>query len=236
MTFQDYRRNYFMVQTTSYSIGSYPARGRAAAHSTTGCYFFQPYDHTLHIRTTGLVSSFHGKIPAASVSTCQPDQEMLEAVVFHHASFTLIRDDAAQESYMPFIRISDFQGSMIKSVYLFLDEELLKMQPDTHLTYGVKFINGTASSRIYMLSNFPVAAGSSSMCAQPTDNVKLKPYGFYNLPGDSVPPSTLTFSQRYPDVTQAIRWLYAAGLGLLLLLLAIDLFAPFRRKPVTIGS
>jgi len=184
---------------------------------------------TLAVLAPLLLMAFPIKGPVSSTSlsqpACGPAQELLRGVVFDHTSIILIPDDAALESYMPFIRISDFRNPKTAG-YPFLDEELLKLGSADRITYGVRLEN--TSQSLYMISDFPVKEGKFIVCAHLPDNEQLQPYGFYYLVGAKVQPSSLTFSQRNPTLTLVVRLMYGFGLGLVLFLLIANIFSSKR--------
>ena len=159
-----------------------------------------------------------------SQPACGSAEELLQVVVFENTSIILIEDDVARESYMPFIRISDFHSFTPNGQYPFLEEELLSLRPTNRITYGLMFDYENQSDSLYMVSNFPVKDGKFSICGHAADNKQLRTYGFYDLNGPKNHFSSLTFSQRNPTVTLVVRLLYGLGLGFVILILAMDVF------------
>jgi hypothetical protein len=182
-----------------------------------------------------LLKAFPVKLSDSSTSLLQPAcgsaQKLLQGIVLNDTSITLIRNDAALESYMPFIRIGDFRSAIKNfSLYPFLEEELLNLRVGDRISTGMKLDETRKQiASLWMISKFPVADGEFSVCGHAADNEKLQPYGFYYLSGATVPPSSLMFSQQNPTVTLIIRLLYGLGLGLVFVLLITDIFG-FKRK------
>jgi hypothetical protein len=182
-----------------------------------------------------LLKAFPVKVSGPSISLLQPAcgsaQELIQGFVFKDTSIILIQDDAASESYMPFIRLGDFQNTIIStpSGYPFLDEELLDLKAGNRISFGLRLGDAIPTGYLWMISKFTVGEGKLSLCGQLTDNENLQPHGFYHLKGPTVRPSSLTISQQHPTATLVIRLLYGLGLGLLLFILITDMFS-FKRQ------
>lgn len=157
--------------------------------------------------------------------TCAPAEELLNGIKFKSISILIVQDDAADESYMPFIRISDFQKAITttSSLYPFLDEELLNLKAGDQVSFGLNLVNGIPDGSLWMISKFPVMEGEFNVCGRITDNKELHPYSFYYLEGASVPASSLTVSQENPIITRLIRLLYGVTIGIVLFLLVMGL-------------
>jgi hypothetical protein len=144
----------------------------------------------------------------------------------------LISNEAADESYMPFIRIDDFQKSVrrvaVNSIYSFLDEELLNLKVGDQISFGLKLDNLMDYQNLWMISKFSVMDGEFKLCGRATDNMQLQPYGFYYLSGVSVPPSSLTLSQENQTITQLMRLLYGLTIGIVSLLV-VKAFIGFKQ-------
>ncbi len=183
-----------------------------------------------------LLKAFPVKLSDSSTSllqpACGPAQELLQGFVFKDSSIVLIRDDAALESFMPFIRISDFRTA-IKNLtdYPFVQEELLKLTVRDRISIGMRLDESRKQgSGLVMVSKFPVAGGEFSVCGQATDNEKIPShYGLYYLDGAKDQNSSLRFSQWHPTKTLVVRQFYGLGLGLVFVLLITDIFG-FKRK------
>jgi hypothetical protein len=174
-----------------------------------------------------LLKAFPVKASDYSTSLLQPAcgsaQVLLHGIVLEDTSIALIRNDAARESYMTFIRIGDFQSAIKNfSFYPFLEEELLNLRVGDRISTGLRLDDTRKLADVlWTVSKFPVADGEFSVCGHATDNDQLQAYDFYYLSGATVPPTSLTFSQQNPTVTLIIRLLYGLGLGFVLFLLII---------------
>ena len=149
---------------------------------------------------------------------CKPSQELLNIVKFKNMDVIVIPNEAAEESYMPFIRKDDFQRaitrSAVSSLYPFLDEELLHLKAGDQISFGLKLDNSTSAKNLWMVSKFSGVEGEFNLCGRATDNQQLQLYNFYYLEGASVPALSLTASQQYPHITQLMRWLYGLAIGI----------------------
>jgi hypothetical protein len=161
---------------------------------------------------------------SASRPTCEPGWESLNGIKFKNTSIFIIQNEAAAESYVPFIRISDFQQAVTKApFYPFLDDELLNLKAGNQISSGLNLVHGISGNSLWMVSEFPIGDGEFHLCGRATDNRQLQSYNFYNLEGVSVPASSLTVSQENPIITRLFRSLYGVIIGIVLFLLVMRL-------------
>ncbi len=160
-----------------------------------------------------------------SQPACAPGEELLNGIKFKNISILIIQDDAADESYTPFIRISDFQKAITirTSFYPFLDEELLNLKAGDQISFGLKLVHGMPGKGLWMVSEFPVMEGEFKICGRVADNKEPQLNNFYYLEGASVRASSLTVSQEHPTLTRLIRLLYGVTIGIVLFLLVMGL-------------
>ncbi|MCI0608136.1 MAG: glycosyltransferase family 39 protein [Anaerolineae bacterium] len=164
-----------------------------------------------------------GSLDSSSIPVCEPGEEALNGMKFRDASIVIIGDDAAAESYMPFIRIGDFQSTISKttaSLYPFLNNELLNLKAGDQLSFGLRIDNSVPSQGLWIISKFPLI-DEFHECGLVTDNEQLKPYNFYYLKGSSVPASDLTVSQENTFATRLIRLILGMATGFMLFLLVM---------------
>jgi hypothetical protein len=164
-----------------------------------------------------------------SQPACEPGQELLNGIKFKNLNVIIIPNDAAAESYMPFIRIHDFQSAIqsATSLYPFLDEELLDIKAGDQISSGWKLNSVTIIKNLWMVSKFSIREGEFNLCGRAADNKELKFYNFYYLEGTSVPATSLTTSQKNPTITQLVRLLYGMTIGIVLFLM-VSAFIGFR--------
>ena len=175
----------------------------------------------------------HASNSPASLSqpACRLGEELLHGMKFRNTNIFIIENDAAAESYMPFVRIDDFQRAVRRTataLYPFLNEELLSLKAGDQISFSLKADNKIYSGSLWMISQFPVAAGEFHGCGRAADKHELQPYSFYYLNGVSVPVSSLTVSQENTTVTKLIRLTFGAALAAVLFLLVAGLIG-FRR-------
>jgi hypothetical protein len=172
--------------------------------------------------------SSNGSAPPAAQTACEPGAQLLQGSLFRNTSIRLIPDSAATESYMPFIRLSDFQSGLLNgfSDTPFLGQELQSLQAGQQisLVFDVKY------NKVWVISSYPLGAGGISACATPTENQQLRPYNFYYLNGPPVSPSSLTISQQTPGITLLFRLLYGLAAGILTYLVVMELYRPRRKS------
>jgi hypothetical protein len=160
---------------------------------------------------------------------CAPGQQLLQGFVLRNTRIILIPDAASSESYMPFIRISDFQSALVNSFSdtPFMGRELEGLQAGQQISIGYDLNFGS----YWLVSNFPLEAGKFTACGSPSAaNGKLRPYGFYTLEGAPVRPASLTLSQQYQDPTFLFRLLYGFGVGIIMVLIAMDQYKSGQRS------
>ena len=158
---------------------------------------------------------------------CEPGQQLLQGSMLKNTSINLIPNAAAIESYMPFIRLSDYRSAIIMKnprSYPFMNNELLGLKAGQQISLGFDINAGSD----WLISSFPVGAGKFMVCGHTTDNQELKNY-FYYLDGMLAGRASLTISQQYPDVTHLFRLLYGLGAGIVMFLLVITSLG-FQRK------
>lgn len=173
-----------------------------------------------------------GSLDSASNPVCKPGEEVLNGVTFRNTSIIII-DNAATESYMPFIRIDDFQRAIreANSPYLFLDDELLNLKVGDQLSFGLRINKSAPSQGLWIVSKFPVP-DEFHICGLLTDNQELKPFNFYYLNGVTEPASALTASQEYTFATRLIRLILGAATGIMLFLIVMELISVGYRRLV----
>jgi hypothetical protein len=167
-------------------------------------------------------------------TACGPGQQLLQGYMLRNTSVNLISNEAAGESYMPFIRIGDFQNAITKKnprAYPFLDNELLGLDAGQEMSLGFDLDVGNE----WMVSNFPVKAGMFTVCGRASDNEELRNYSyyFYYLGRMSAGPSSLTISQQYPGITQLFCLLYGVGTCIVIFLLVVTRLGFERISPTT---
>jgi hypothetical protein len=156
-------------------------------------------------------------------SICGIDQEQIQGIEFKDTSVFLIEDDMARESYIPFIRISDFRNAIGNGSYPFLEEALLHLEAGDRITAGLRWDETKKhASGIWIISKLPAADGEFNLCGKATQDEKLKNYAFYYVNGKNTQRTVLTYSQRKPTRTLAVRLLYGLGLGFVIFLLIMD--------------
>jgi len=167
--------------------------------------------------------------PAAQ-AVCEPGQQLLQGSLFRNTSIRLIPDSAATESYMPFIRLSDFQSALFNSFSdtPFLGQELQSLQAGQQISLGFDVNN----NKVWLISNYPLETGMFSVCSTPTDNQELRQYNFYYLNGSPISSSSLTISQQSPDITLLFRLLYGLGAGIVTFLIVMELYRSRRKSLV----
>ena len=161
-------------------------------------------------------------------NTCGPGQQLLQGSVLRNAGINLISNAAAAESYMPFIRISDFRSALYNnfSDTPFLGQELQGLQVGQQISIGFDLNFG----KHWLIANFPLEAGRFAACGYLSKNQELRPYGFYYLEGGPVHSSLLTISQQYIGITLLFRLSYGLGAGLIVFLIAMDMYKFGRRS------
>ena len=168
-----------------------------------------------------------------SQSACEPGEQALKVIKSRNIDIIIIQNEAAEESYMPFIRIDDFQRAIRRagasSIYPFLDEELLNLRAGDHISFGLKLDNFARAKHVWMVSDFSVRNGEFNLCGRATENQQLQLYNFYYVEGASVPAPSLTVSQEYSSVTQVMRWLYGLTIGIVLFLV-VKAFIGFKQN------
>jgi hypothetical protein len=154
-----------------------------------------------------------------STSVCEPGEHVLNGMKFRNTSIFIVGDGVAAESYMPFVRVSDFHSAIsITSASPFLNDELLKLKAGDQLSFGLRMEHSAPSDGLWMISTFPVK-DEFSVCSLGTDNKELKHYNFYYLKGGAEPASALTTSQKYIIATRIIRLILGMATGFVLFLL-----------------
>lgn len=174
-----------------------------------------------------VLRAFPVELTSYSQPMCKSDQKILHIFMPVSTSVVLIPDEAAQESYMPFIRLSDFRRpiKMGGSLYPFLDEELLGIKPDVQISRVLNLDNPTEAE--YGLW---VVSGSSAheselyesefkLCGRITQNRQLQSYGFYYAVEETTSPVSLAFSQQYPTITSIFRLFFGVVVGVVMFVL-----------------
>ena len=165
-------------------------------------------------------------LDSSSEPMCEPGQELINGIKFKNINVILIPNEAAAESYVPFIRMIDFQRAIntasLYPLYPFLDAELLNLKEWDQLSFGSTADSLTSFKYVWVVSKFFIREGEFNLCGRATENKELQPYNFYYLEGTSVPITSLTISQENPTITQLIRWLYAVATGIVLFLMIRD--------------
>jgi len=167
--------------------------------------------------------------PTLAQNLCKPDQQYLQGFVPRNASINLVPNEAVTESYMPVIRISDFQSALLNnfSDIPFLGQELQGLQAGQQISIGFNQNLG----HYWLISNSPLGEGKFTSCGDPSKNQFLRSYGFYDLQGAAIRPPPLTLSQRYPGITLLFRLMYGFGAAIIIFLIALDM-GKFRRRSV----
>ena len=157
-------------------------------------------------------------VDSSSQPACQTGQELINVIKFDNMSVVIIPNEAATESYMPFIRKDDFQNAVRRasgsSLYPFLGDELLDLRAGDQISFGSKSEGLMHISNLWMVSKFSIGEGELSLCGRATDNKELQYFNFYYLEGTSMPIASLTTSQENPAMTQSMRWLYVLSVGI----------------------
>ncbi|MCM2313757.1 MAG: hypothetical protein NDJ92_01220, partial [Thermoanaerobaculia bacterium] len=156
-------------------------------------------------------------------SRCGVGEQTLEGSFLEDATFGLIPDHAAQESLIPYVRVSDFRRSVTDSQYPFLDEELRELDAGAHVSIGFVWDGRRQDgSDVWLISRFPVTEGEFALCGRRSANEQLRGYNFYYASGSRSLDSPLTFSQKNARLTAAMRVIFGIGLVAATLLLAAE--------------
>ena len=160
-------------------------------------------------------------------TTCEAGQKLLQGFSLKNTRIILIPNADAEESYMPFIRIGDFQDGILNSFSDVPDlgRELSGMQTGQQLSLAFNLNLGNE----FLVSSFPIQAGGFSACGYASKNQGPGLYNLYYLQGQFVRPASLTYPQQYPLITLLFRFLYGAGVGIVILLIAIGIFGTGKR-------
>ena len=169
----------------------------------------------------GSVTNYGSSNPLAS-PVCESGEEMIHGTKFRNVTIFIMDDDETDESYVPFIRISDFQRAIGEAIplYPFLNDELFRLTPGDQISFGLRMERSAPAQGLFLISKFPVE-DEFSVCGRITDNELLRPYSVYYLNSKSEPVSEFTVSQEYSHVTGLLRLIYGMTTGLIFLLLVI---------------
>jgi hypothetical protein len=141
--------------------------------------------------------------------TCAPGDRNSVMVVGRGSFVNLIRDDEAQESYLPNIRISDFRKPLVYgSGYPLLDRELLQLQPGQSI--------GITSTQFVVSEPDPLSRGIHSVCATPASTEWLRAYNFFYVKSHDKSSMAATMLSKYPSIAKLFRILGAVGFILII--------------------
>lgn len=166
-------------------------------------------------------------VPASARSLagprCEGSEQRLQGAFLEDTSISLIPDHAAQESFMPYIRIGDFRASVKDSQYPFLDEELRQLEAGDHVSVGFMWDDRRRNGGgFWLISNFAVSEGEFALCGHRSTDERLSNYKFYYARGSQRSSWPLTLAQRKMGLTSVMRHIYGVGLLLMTLLLAAE--------------
>lgn len=164
---------------------------------------------------------FQAGAPPAPTMQCD-GSETIRATFFDDTTIVLIPDGAARESFAPYVRVDDFLRSLKVGPYSFLDDGLRQLTSGDHLSIGFKFDETRRTgTRFFLISDFPVAAGSVDLCGQRSADEQLQRFDFYNSIRREMVVPPLVFSQRHARLTSAMRVVYGTALVALILVLSV---------------
>ena len=165
---------------------------------------------------------------------CPPGSEELYFYMGRQSSIVLMEDKDLEESYMPYLRITDFKsGVLTGSIFSFypnLDEELLSLQAGqiinlvTYFDPGVNNFDQTRGA--YLITTGEVLPpGFHRICGYPPKIHKVENQWYYsdNVLGPQADRTYLPSLSRDSVFDGLIRTLYAIGFITIVVLLLINL-------------
>jgi len=157
-----------------------------------------------------------------NINPCPIGQDFLQGFRYFHTSVVLIPNNAASESYIPFIRIKDFQESVRGyDAYPFLKQELQKLNSGDQINYVMTYTPVISSA--FLVTRSPLSQANYSTCARITENETLQSYNFYYKEGNYIAPSLLNISQEYRNLTLFMRIVYLVILIFIINFLILDI-------------
>jgi hypothetical protein len=163
--------------------------------------------------------SFESTLPPAQTA-CESGQQLLQGSVLRNMSINVIPNEAANESYMPFIRVDDFRraiNSKNPKDYPYMTNELLGLQAGQQISFGFDLNLGID----WLVSDFPVEVRKYSICGYASENQELRQNDFYILKDALVSRPSRTISQQYPSITLLFRLLYGLGASIVIFLMVM---------------
>jgi hypothetical protein len=160
---------------------------------------------------------------------CSQGQQSLQGNLLRNMRVVLIPSGASSESYVPFIRIADFQGSLGSTLS---DTPLLEQGlQDLHAGQQISVGFNPDAGSVWLISSFQVGSGRYRACGTVSENQYLRTNNFYNLNGPAVRPPSLTISQQNPNITNLFRLMYGLAAGIIIFLIALNYFE-IQRRPL----
>lgn len=163
----------------------------------------------------------------AQSGVCPEGTEQVHGHAMDQLRLVLIGDDVARESYMPYMRLSDFRRTLSP----IQDADYFDLEAGTELATGLNIRNGNVEE-LHLISDYTVGKSEFLFCGRLTKSEPMRYYGlYYSRSGKTVRPA-LTYSQRHEQLTDRVRQAYLLLLGIVLVLLifsiANDLLADLR--------
>ena len=164
---------------------------------------------------------------AGNPLACSPDETPVLFLMENGSTIRLIGDSEARESYLPTLQLTNFrsQTEAGPGFYPFLTRELVNLEPGSAISVGgFRKITFPASDPIetgYLITNGqPLEPGPHQICVRPAEDENLRATFFYFSSTSENAKQDLSFLQKYPYLTDAIRGSYE----LVLLLITLGFF------------
>ena len=144
-----------------------------------------------------------------AVGACGKGENLVQGLALSDASVSLVPDAVARESWLPYVRESDFRSSLKNGQYPQLVEGLAELPAGVQLSLAMLNESSSGARRaIWLVSGIPAPEGDFSICARPSLEPALQGYQFHDADRSGEGKLRLTFSQRHPGLTSGVRVAY----------------------------
>jgi hypothetical protein len=150
--------------------------------------------------------------------SCSPGEKQVGFLLGKGSSVKLAEDNSLSESYLPFIRVTDFRNGTASGPYFYptLMETLLGRNAGQIISIGFYQQNTGLVDSGYLVTNRELRPGSHPICATTSQDAKLSGFFFEGSTQEATIAShDLSIFHQNPELVARVRNLY--GLGILLI-------------------